>query len=93
MVPAPAPYHQETSARIYLILNTFVTERDIGRVYYAPCDVMLSEENVVQPDIFFISKERKHIIGEKNIKGIPDLVVEILSPYTEKIDRTLKVEL
>jgi len=59
----------------------------------APCDVVLSEENVVQPDIFFITKEREHIIGGKNIQGSPDLIVEIFSPYTAKIDRTLKLKL
>ncbi|PIU55300.1 MAG: restriction endonuclease, partial [Chloroflexi bacterium CG07_land_8_20_14_0_80_51_10] len=51
------------------------------------------EENVVQPDIFFISKEREHIIGEKNIQGTPDLIIEILSPGTEELDRKLKVRL
>ncbi|MBI5554425.1 MAG: Uma2 family endonuclease, partial [Elusimicrobia bacterium] len=44
-----------------------------------PCDVYLDEENVVQPDLLFISKERQEIIGEKNIQGAPDLVVEIVS--------------
>ena len=40
-----------------------------------------------------ISKEREHIITEKNIQGAPDLVVEILSPFTAKLDRTLKTGL
>ena len=44
-----------------------------------PYDVYFDDENVVQPDILFISKERLNIIGEKNLQGAPDLVIEILS--------------
>ena len=90
MVPAPSPFHQHTSARLYLTLSKFITENNLGQVFYSPCDVILSEENVVQPDIFFISKERESIITEKNIQGAPDLIVEVLSPYTAKIDKSLK---
>ncbi len=59
---------------IEFILEKFVTENNLGEVFYAPYDVYLDEENVVQPDILFISKERLHIIGEKNVQGAPDLV-------------------
>ena len=47
-----------------VLLRTFVEERGLGRVYFAPCDVILSEEDIVPPGIFFISKEREHIITE-----------------------------
>jgi Uma2 family endonuclease len=60
---------------------------------FAQCDVVLSEEDIVQPDIFFISKEREHIITEMNIQGAPDLVIEILSPFTAKLDKSLKLKL
>ncbi len=90
MVPAPIPYHQIVSSNLEFILRSFVSKNNIGQVFRAPCDVILSNENVVQPDIFFISKNRLNIITEKNIAGPPDLVIEILSPYTEKLDRTIK---
>ncbi len=93
MVPAPIPYHQDISGNLEFILRSYVRSKNLGKVFYAPCDIVLSKENVVQPDIFFISKEREHIITEKNIQGAPDLVVEILSPRTEEIDRKLKVKL
>jgi Uncharacterized protein conserved in cyanobacteria len=93
MVPAPIPYHQDTSRKLMVLLNNFVEKQKLGKVYYAPCDVILSEENIVQPDIFFISQEREYIITEKNIQGAPDLVVEILSPFTAKLDKTLKTGL
>lgn len=93
MVPAPVPYHQEISWNLEFILSKYVRSKKLGKLYYAPCDVVFSKENVVQPDIFFISKEREHIIGTKNIRGAPDLIIEILSPRTKSIDRKLKFDL
>lgn len=58
-----------------------------------PCDVILSEGDIVQPDIFFIFKEREHIITERNIQGASNLVVEILPRFTAKLDKTLKTGL
>jgi Uma2 family endonuclease len=62
-------------------------------VVWAPTDVVLSPESVVQPDILFVSNERRGIIMEANVSGAPDLVVEILSPSTAERDRELKLTL
>ena len=64
------------------MLDKFATENNLGEVFYAPFDVYFDNENVVQPDILFISKERLNIIAEKNIQGAPDLVIEIISEST-----------
>lgn len=93
MVPAPVPYHQKISGNLSFVLRKFVEEKKLGEVYCAPCDFVLSKTDIVQPDIFFISKERLTIIGKKYITAAPDLVIEILSPYTEKIDLLLKRKL
>lgn len=93
MVPSPDVEHQELSRDLEQILWEFVKRNDLGTVFYAPLDVVLSEEDVVQPDILFVSKERSHIIKEKNIQGAPDLVIEILSPATSERDRILKRKL
>ena len=54
----------------------------------AACDVMLSDTDVVQPDLLFISQEHEHLLsGGQKVQGAPDLVVEILSPSTAKQDR------
>jgi Uma2 family endonuclease len=90
MVPSPTEPHQRASANLEFSLMQFVRKRDLGAVYHAPIDVVLSQEDVVQPDIIFISKERAKIIREKCIKGAPDLVIEIISPSTSGRDRTLK---
>lgn len=62
----------------------------VGEVLSAPCDVVLSGESVVQPDILFVVRGRLRIITEEEIRGAPDLIAEILSPSTAKRDRTLK---
>ena len=62
----------------------------LGELFIAPFDMILSPTNVVQPDLIFISSARAHIITEDNIRGAPDLIVEILSPSTAGCDRTTK---
>lgn len=84
--PSPVPYHQMVSIRIVFELVKFVEERDLGIVLDAPMDVYFSDTEVYQPDIMFISKDRRNIIGEKNIEAAPDLVVEILSPSSAYYD-------
>ena len=90
MVPAPRTAHQRSSRDIGLPLVTFVDENELGEVFLAPTDVVLSNTDVVQPDILFVSRERSYIINELNIRGAPDLVIEVLSPSTAQRDRTLK---
>jgi len=86
MTPAPIPIHQRISRKIGFEFDEYVTDNDLGEIFLAPCDVYLDDENVVQPDILFISKERSNIIGEKNMQEAPDLVIEILSESTASRD-------
>ncbi|MGH9367515.1 MAG: Uma2 family endonuclease [Thermoanaerobaculia bacterium] len=92
MTPAPTTRHQRVSLKLTMLLSEFVRTRKLGEVLYAPCDVVLSEMDVLQPDILFVSRERSSIIGEKFISAAPDLVVEILSPSTADRDRGLKAK-
>ena len=93
LTPAPTPYHQRVAGHLFAALLEFVRGRSLGEVIVAPCDVVLSRFDVVQPDILFVRSDRLSIIGEKNIQGPPDLVIEVLSPSTEDRDRTLKTKL
>lgn len=90
VVPSPTTYHQQISRRMEFLLLNHVEDNDLGEVLNAPLDVVLSGEDVVQPDILFISRERSNIITEEDIKGSPDLIIEILSPGTENYDRGYK---
>ena len=88
--PAPSTYHQTVSGRLFFQLFQQIELRDLGSVFHAPCDVQLTEHKIVQPDIVIVRKNRKAIITPTKIKGIPDLVVEILSPSSEENDCVTK---
>ena len=92
-MPSPNITHQRTSRRLLLLMAPFVEDRDLGEVFDAPMDVVLSDSDVVEPDLLFISSERMGIITRLNVQGAPDLVVEIHSPSTAQRDLTAKREL
>ena len=90
MVAAPNIPHQNTQRELGLSVGWFVKRRNLGLTYFTPTDVILSDTDVVQPDLLFVSHERMHIIAHDAIHGAPDLVVEILSPSTARRDLTFK---
>jgi Uma2 family endonuclease len=90
MVPAPFTTHQMVSINLVFIINKFVREKGLGKIFDAPTDVVLSEDTVVQPDILFINKERLDIIKEAAIMECPDLIVEIVSPSSASYDTVEK---
>ena len=96
MVPSPNATHQRIVGRLHAVLLGHITDAGLGDLFMAPFDVVVwdgGQRNVVQPDILFISTERGHILTEANVQGAPDLVVEVLSPSTESVDRGYKREL
>ncbi len=97
LVSAPNESHQTVAMRLGARMYIFVEEdNDLGRVYIAPFEVILTDDegvNIVQPDLVFVSREREDIITHANIQGAPDLIVEILSPSTGRLDRISKRDL
>ena len=92
MNAAPNPRHQTVSRRIQFQLYEQIELKGLGQVFNAPIDLQLSEIDVVQPDIVVVQKEN-HIITTTRIRGVPDLVIEILSPSNRKYDQELKKRL
>jgi Uma2 family endonuclease len=90
MSPAPAIKHQLILKRLSQLLDQFVQRKGLGEVLIAPCDVIFSNINILQPDILYISNKNFQILTELNIKGAPDLIIEILSPSTIENDRIYK---
>ena len=93
MVPAPNRKHQRILGTLYAELRRFTQEHGVGEVFVAPFDVVLSDTDVVQPDVLFLSRAREHRSTEENVRGAPDLVIEILSPSTADRDLGYKHEL
>ncbi|MBI4649280.1 MAG: Uma2 family endonuclease [Bacteroidia bacterium] len=90
---APYTNHQLIIMNLVKLIGLFVWPDKKGTLLVAPTDVYFDDENTVQPDILFISKERKHIIKEKFIEGAPDLVIEVVSQSTFQRDTIEKKHL
>ncbi len=92
--PSPSIQHQRVSRELEFELKKYFDEFDPdGEIFDAPLDVTLSDSNVVQPDILFISGARREIMREKRIDGPCDLVIEIMSPSNYRKDRLKKMEI
>jgi len=90
MSPSPFTKHQRILRQLFYALERFLREHSLGEIFIAPMDVVLSDFDVVEPDLLFIASEHASIITEKHIMGVPDLVVEILSEGTRKQDEIVK---
>jgi Uma2 family endonuclease len=94
MSPAPRPRHQQIVGRLFLALSHFLHATELGDLYFAPIDVLLPGlAQPVQPDLVMIRKARREVIQERAIVGVPDLIIEVLSPSSWQIDRRDKYEL
>lgn len=90
---APAPMHQRICRKLIVILDQFITEKKLGEIFQSPIDVYLDEYNKPQPDLVFISNEKKSIITNDGIMGVPDVIIEIISPSSILRDRIEKKNL
>jgi Uma2 family endonuclease len=93
VTPSPNRRHQWVLQNLTTLLVPFVRERRLGRVFFAPFDVVFTPHDVVEPDLLYISAERSGILTEANVQGAPDLVVEVLSPSGRRQDELLKRDL
>ena len=88
--PASRYIHQQIVANLVSLLNPWVQGHQLGIVLMAPFDIVLSEHDVVQPDVLFISNENRGILTDKNAQGAPDIAIEVTSPGTTNHDRETK---
>ena len=88
--PSPAAWHQRILLKLSYLLQQFLETHPLGEIFFAPFDVLLSEFNVLVPDLIYLSKDRSNLLTLKNLRGAPDLAVEILSPSTRSRDTQLK---
>jgi len=97
MSPAPTPVHQEIVGQLFKKLSELSNKK--CKILMAPVDVLLPRTDekdeqintIVQPDLLVVCDQNK--IKEKNIKGAPDFIVEVLSPATAKRDEGIKRDL
>jgi Uma2 family endonuclease len=92
--PSPSVRHQRLLRRLSTAIDTYLTAHpEAGEVFFAPLDVVLSNYDVVEPDLLVIAADQQDISTEKHVTGPPALVVEILSPGTRKVDEKTKYRL
>jgi len=93
MIPTPGTLHQDWLGDLYSFVRAFVKKNKLGRVFFAPVDVVLDAENTVQPDLVFVASKNARIIEPRAIFGTPDLLVEVISPSSNHSDRAEKLKL
>lgn len=86
---SPTIQHQRIVRKITRAFENFLEEHPVGEVLFAPLDVVLNDKNATQPDILFISKEKFAILNEEEqvVIGVPDIMIEVLSPGSIKRDK------
>jgi Uma2 family endonuclease len=93
VIPAPLTIHQVILGRLHIALSEFVREHG-GTVLMAPLDIVLTEYDVVQPDVLLFVPEREHLLRLRQVTRVPpDLAIEILSKGTARNDRGRKQRL
>ena len=91
VTPSPNTRHQQVCGNIYWLIRSYLEQHPIGRVLFAPYDIVFSQFDVVEPDLLYVSHARAaEVITEKHGRGAPELVVEIASDGTRKRDDTIK---
>ena len=90
VTPSPNTRHQTLSRRLTRALLAHQEAHPGGELFYAPLDCVLTDIDIVEPDILFIAEDQRHILTEQHVRGAPALVVEILSPGTHATDEGAK---
>lgn len=92
--PSPGVAHQRVIRRFLRILEDFFSQYDPeGEIFIAPLDVTFEDISVVQPDLFYVSGEQKRIVKDARIDGAPALVIEVISPSSNRKDRMQKLRI
>lgn len=84
--PSPSPGHSRLCVQLTRILSTYIEENQLGELF-TDTDTIFDDDNTRRPDLLYFSTRRLHLVGEKAIRGAPDLCIEILSPTSVEIDR------
>lgn len=90
-IAPPLLVHQEIVGRVHLDFSG--AAKGHGKVYVAPFGVRLGEQDIVEPDIIFVARDRFRILLTDYVDGPPDIVLEVFSPSTRSKDLNEKANL
>ncbi len=90
VTPSPSWSHQILSQEIFQLLHPYTATHQIGQILWAPADIALADDTVVEPDLFVVPLVGGKLSHSWEQVGRLLLVIEILSPSTARMDRTVK---
>lgn len=90
MSPSPQTLHQRVLLNLGFELHAHVRRRKLGEIFLAPYDVVLTAHDIVSPDLIFVANANRSIVTTRNIRGVPDLLIEIISPNRPALDTRKK---
>jgi Uma2 family endonuclease len=92
MSTAPSYFHQYGIKRFYRLVGVPAEDAGLAHVDFAPIGVFMPGCDPVQPDLIVVLAARADIIRDRRIYGVPDLIVEVLSPSTRAFDESVKLK-
>ena len=90
VTPSPNVRHQQLVVRLATELANYLKAHPIGEVFVAPLDCVMSDVDIVEPDLLVVLADQTDILTPKHVRGAPAIVVEILSPSTRNVDQRIK---
>lgn len=90
--PSPNLRHQRVALELGALFLGWVKQHG-GAVFASPVDLVITESDVLQPDVTFVRPEGVGALGERHIPVPPDLVIEVSSPSTRRRDLGAKRDL
>jgi Uma2 family endonuclease len=93
VTPSPSLIDQIVVHRLDVLLDRAIVESSLGLVIGAPFDVYLDEQNVPQPDLMVVLRDRDQVLGAARLESAPSLAIEIISPSSATKDRVAKRDL
>jgi Uma2 family endonuclease len=91
VTPSPNIKHQQVVGSLYFLIQSWLEQHAVGRVFVAPLDVVFSHHDVVEPDLLYFSHARAaEVLTPEYVRGAPELVIEVGSPSTRQRDETIK---
>lgn len=91
VTPSPNTKHQTVCGNLHFLIRAWLEAHSVGRVFFAPFDIVFTQYDVVEPDLLYMSHGRAaEILTSQHVTGAPEIVVEIASKGTRKRDETIK---
>jgi len=88
--PSATMRHQRIVGELFFGIRQYLEATPVGEVFISPLDVVLSDYDVLEPDVLFLTTEQVAAQTRIHVHGAPALAIEVLSPSSRKMDRDLK---